>query len=91
MNGGAPGGELGFKPVVGTVLRPVMYSWCGSDKAAAARVGEPSPASSCACISPLTPASSPCPAQVCFDRGGFRYHGRVEALADAAREAGLNF
>ncbi len=29
--------------------------------------------------------------QVCFDRGGFRYHGRVEALADAAREAGLNF
>jgi large subunit ribosomal protein L18 len=29
--------------------------------------------------------------QVAFDRSGFRYHGRVKALADAAREAGLHF
>jgi len=28
---------------------------------------------------------------VAFDRSGFRYHGRVMALADAAREAGLKF
>lgn len=28
---------------------------------------------------------------VAFDRSGFKYHGRVQALADAAREAGLKF
>lgn len=29
--------------------------------------------------------------QVVFDRGGFQYHGRIRALADGAREAGLQF
>ncbi|OUW03438.1 MAG: 50S ribosomal protein L18 [Betaproteobacteria bacterium TMED156] len=29
--------------------------------------------------------------EVAFDRSGFRYHGRIKALADAARESGLKF
>jgi len=30
-------------------------------------------------------------AEICFDRAGFKYHGRIKALADGAREGGLKF
>jgi len=53
----------------------------GSDKDAAARVG--------ALVAQR--ALEKGVKEVVFDRGGYIYHGRVKALADAAREAGLNF
>jgi large subunit ribosomal protein L18 len=53
----------------------------GSDKDAAARVGK--------LIAER--ALEKGVKDVVFDRGGYIYHGRIKALADAAREAGLNF
>ena len=53
----------------------------GSDKDAAARVG--------ALVAQR--ALEKGVKEVVFDRGGYLYHGRVKALADAAREAGLSF
>jgi large subunit ribosomal protein L18 len=53
----------------------------GSDKAAAAEVGK-------VLAQRATAAGVKA---VVFDRGGYRYHGRVKALADAAREGGLSF
>src|SRR5471030_1171651 len=53
----------------------------GADKDAAARVGK----------LVAERAMGKGVKDVVFDRGGYLYHGRVKALADAAREAGLNF
>jgi large subunit ribosomal protein L18 len=53
----------------------------GADKAAAAAVGK----------LVAERASAKGVKDVVFDRGAYRYHGRVKALADAAREAGLSF
>ena len=53
----------------------------GADKAAAALVG--------ARIAAKAKAAGV--TQVAFDRAGFSYHGRVKALAEAAREGGLQF
>jgi large subunit ribosomal protein L18 len=53
----------------------------GGNKAAAAAIGKNLAAK----------AVSAGITKVCFDRGAYKYHGRVAALADAAREAGLSF
>ena len=53
----------------------------GADKDAAAAVGK--------LVAQRATAAGV--SEVVFDRGGFRYHGRIKALADAAREAGLSF
>jgi len=53
----------------------------GADKAAAERVGR--------AIAERAKAAGV--SEVVFDRGGYLFHGRVKALADAAREGGLNF
>jgi large subunit ribosomal protein L18 len=53
----------------------------GSDKQAAAKVG------TLVARRALDKGAK----DVVFDRGGYIYHGRIKALADAAREAGLNF
>ncbi len=53
----------------------------GADKAAASKVGK-------ALAERALKAGIK---DVVFDRGGYMFHGRIKALADAAREAGLNF
>jgi large subunit ribosomal protein L18 len=53
----------------------------GADKAAAAAVGK----------LVAERAQKAGVSKVVFDRGGYLYHGRIKALADAAREGGLNF
>ena len=53
----------------------------GADRAAAGRVG--------ALIAERALAAGH--KEVIFDRGGYQYHGRVKALAEAAREGGLSF
>jgi large subunit ribosomal protein L18 len=53
----------------------------GADKAAAAEVGKLLAAR----------ATGAGISEVVFDRGGFKFHGRIKALADGAREGGLKF
>ncbi len=62
-------------------IEPEVRALDGDKKAKAARVGELI----------ATRAKAAGVGRVVFDRGGHDYHGRIAALADAAREAGLEF
>ena len=64
-----------------STLEGVKDGLKGSDKDAAVRVGK----------LVAERAKEKGVTDVVFDRGGYIYHGRIKALADAAREAGLNF
>lgn len=64
-----------------STLEPELRSGPTSNKEAAAKVGR--------LVAERARAKGI--TRVVFDRGGFLYHGRVAALADAAREAGLEF
>ena len=73
--------EKGVTVASASTLETAVGVTKGSDKAAAAAVGR--------LIAER--AMEKGVVDVVFDRGGYLYHGRVKALADAAREAGLNF
>ena len=73
--------ERGVTLAAASSLESGEKTQMGADKDAAARVG--------ALVAQR--AIEKGVKDVVFDRGGYLYHGRVKALADAAREAGLNF
>ena len=73
------GVTLAAASTLDTSLREGLKS--GADKDAAGKVG--------ALIAERARAAGI--SEVVFDRGAYRYHGRVKALADAAREGGLSF
>lgn len=73
------GATLAAASTLDEALKPALKT--GADKSAASKVG--------ALIAERAKTAGI--TQVVFDRGGYRYHGRIKALADAAREAGLSF
>ena len=73
--------EEGRTVAAASTVEGVLRSEGGADRAAAGRVG--------ALIAERALAAGH--KEVVFDRGGYQYHGRVKALAEAARESGLSF
>lgn len=73
--------DLAGRTLVGTDSVQLKLPKGGGNKAAATEVGK----------ALAQKAKAAGIEKVAFDRNGFKYHGRVKALADAAREAGLQF
>lgn len=73
--------ERGHTVAAASTLDKDVRGTAGSNSAAAAEVGKRIAAA----------ATQAGVTKVVFDRGGFLFHGRVKALADAAREGGLEF
>ena len=73
------GRTLAAASTMDKALRPELKT--GADKDAAKRVGQ--------LVAERAKAAGV--SSVVFDRGGYRYHGRVQALAEGAREGGLDF
>ena len=73
--------RAGRTVVAASTVESALRGESGADRAAAGRVG--------ALIAERALAAGH--KEVIFDRGGYKYHGRVRALAEAAREGGLSF
>ena len=73
--------KSGVTVAAASTVEGALRNDSGADRAAAGRVG--------AIIAERALAAGH--KQVVFDRGGYRYHGRIKALAEAAREGGLSF
>ena len=82
MSGAGGAGDLVLVCIVGVVERSLLAEPCRIDGDDAAKVVGKVIAER---------AVEKGIKDVTFDRSGFKYHGRVAALADAAREAGLQF
>ena len=72
---------IGHTLVAASTVEPELRAFEGEKKAKAAEVGK--------LIAKRAKEAGI--ENVVFDRGGFKYHGRIAALADAAREGGLKF